>query len=214
MVGGDDPRAAPRAGRRGRARRRPPLLLVAGAGAGGARPPPARDLRAAAGPRRPHRRAAGGDARPRARPPGAARSVLARARQVLACAFFFQPLNWVARRRLREISEMLSDEWAVARTGRPLSLAGCLAEVAGWSVGTPALPVPGMADRPSSLGAAHPPPARRDPLAGEPGAPGLARPPPWGPGDRGRRRRARRLRGPEGNFRQTRKAGGTRRRPG
>ena len=73
-------------------------------------------------------------------------------RQVIACALFFQPLNWVARRRLREISEMLSDEWAVACTGRPLSLAGCLAEVAGWSVGTPALPVPGMADRPSSLG--------------------------------------------------------------
>ncbi len=73
-------------------------------------------------------------------------------RQVIACVLFFQPLNWVARRRLREISEMLSDEWAVARTGRPLSLAGCLAEVASWSVGTPALPVPGMADRPSSLG--------------------------------------------------------------
>ena len=70
----------------------------------------------------------------------------------IACVLFFQPLNWVARRRLREISEMLSDEWAVARTGRPLSLAACLAEVAGWSVGTPALPVPGMADRPSSLG--------------------------------------------------------------
>src|SRR6185295_15968286 len=51
----------------------------------------------------------------------------------LACLFFFQPLNWVARRRLREISEVLSDEWAVGRTGRPLSLAGCLAEVAGWS---------------------------------------------------------------------------------
>ncbi len=72
--------------------------------------------------------------------------------QALACALFFQPLNWVARRRLREISEMLSDEWAVARTGRPLSLAGCLAEVAGWSVGVRSLPVPGMADRPSSLG--------------------------------------------------------------
>ncbi len=72
--------------------------------------------------------------------------------QGLACVLFFQPLNWVARRRLREISEMLSDEWAVARTGRPLSLAGCLAEVAGWSVGASALPVPSMADRPSSLG--------------------------------------------------------------
>jgi Zn-dependent protease with chaperone function len=72
--------------------------------------------------------------------------------QAVACVLFFQPLNWVARRRLREISEMLSDEWAVARTGRPLSLAGCLAEVAGWSVGTRRLPVPGMADQPSSLG--------------------------------------------------------------
>ncbi|HEY4588717.1 MAG TPA: M56 family metallopeptidase, partial [Thermoanaerobaculia bacterium] len=72
--------------------------------------------------------------------------------QGLACVLFFQPLNWVARRRLREISEMLSDEWAVARTGRPLSLAGCLAEVAGWSVRVPSLPVPSMADRPSSLG--------------------------------------------------------------
>ncbi|HEY3567428.1 MAG TPA: M56 family metallopeptidase [Thermoanaerobaculia bacterium] len=72
--------------------------------------------------------------------------------QAMACVLFFQPLNWMARRRLREISEMLSDEWAVARTGRPLSLAGCLAEVAGWSVGYSALPVPSMADRPSSLG--------------------------------------------------------------
>jgi hypothetical protein len=74
---------------------------------------------------------------------------------------FFQPLNWLARRRLRELSELLCDEWAVAHTGRPLSLAGCLAEVAGWSVGRPGrhgaarkaarLPVPGMAGRPSHL---------------------------------------------------------------
>ncbi|MFY9821178.1 MAG: M56 family metallopeptidase [Thermoanaerobaculia bacterium] len=70
---------------------------------------------------------------------------------LLTAALFFQPLNWVARRRLREISEMLSDEWAVSCTGRPLSLAGCLAEVAGWSVGLRPLPLPGMADRPSSL---------------------------------------------------------------
>jgi beta-lactamase regulating signal transducer with metallopeptidase domain len=75
--------------------------------------------------------------------------------QAVSCVLFFQPLNWVARRRLREISEMLSDEWAVSRTGRPLSLAGCLAEVAGWSSAGSAiraLPVPGMADRPSNLG--------------------------------------------------------------
>jgi beta-lactamase regulating signal transducer with metallopeptidase domain len=70
---------------------------------------------------------------------------------LLTAALFFQPLNWVARRRLREISEMLSDEWAVTFTGRPLSLAGCLAEVAGWSAGLRPLPLPGMADRPSNL---------------------------------------------------------------
>ncbi len=70
---------------------------------------------------------------------------------LISSVLFFQPLNWVARRRMREISEMLSDEWAVSRTGRPLSLAGCLAEVAGWSVARRALPVPSMADRPSHL---------------------------------------------------------------
>jgi beta-lactamase regulating signal transducer with metallopeptidase domain len=71
--------------------------------------------------------------------------------RILAGALFFQPLNWVACRRLRELSERLCDEWAVERTGRPLSLARCLAEVAGWSVRSAALPVPSMADRPSSL---------------------------------------------------------------
>lgn len=72
--------------------------------------------------------------------------------RMLAGALFFQPLNWVACRRLRELSERLCDEWAVERTGRPLSLARCLAEVAGWSVrSAAALPVPSMADRPSSL---------------------------------------------------------------
>jgi len=70
---------------------------------------------------------------------------------LMTAALFFQPLNWVARRRLREISEMLSDEQAVVFTGSPLSLAGCLAEVAGWSVGLRPLPLPGMADRPSNL---------------------------------------------------------------
>lgn len=70
---------------------------------------------------------------------------------LLTAVLFLQPLNWVARRRLREISEILSDEWAVTFTGRPLSLAGCLAEVAGWSAGLRPLPLPGMADRPSNL---------------------------------------------------------------
>jgi beta-lactamase regulating signal transducer with metallopeptidase domain len=70
----------------------------------------------------------------------------------LASILFFQPLNLVARRRLREISELRSDEWAVGRTGRPLSLARCLAEVAGWSFQPlRSLTAPGMADRPSHL---------------------------------------------------------------
>jgi beta-lactamase regulating signal transducer with metallopeptidase domain len=72
--------------------------------------------------------------------------------RLLSGVLFFQPLNRVAGRRLRELSERLCDEWAVERTGRPLSLARCLAEVAGWSVGAfRDLPVPSMADRPSSL---------------------------------------------------------------
>jgi beta-lactamase regulating signal transducer with metallopeptidase domain len=73
--------------------------------------------------------------------------------QIVTSVLFFQPLNWVARRRLRELSELLSDEWAVSRTGEPLSLARCLAEVAQWTLEPVRfLPVPGMADRPSSLG--------------------------------------------------------------
>ncbi len=46
--------------------------------------------------------------------------------------FFFQPLNRAARRELRDAAEFLCDDWAVARTGRGLTLARCLAEVAGW----------------------------------------------------------------------------------
>lgn len=73
--------------------------------------------------------------------------------RLMASVFFFQPLNWIAVRRLREISELLCDEWAVGRTGRPVSLARCLAEVAGWSfVPLGSLTAPGMADRPSHLG--------------------------------------------------------------
>jgi hypothetical protein len=74
------------------------------------------------------------------------------ATHLVTCVAFFQPLNWLARRRLRELSELLADEWAVGRTGRPLSLAGCLAEVAGWAFGGHRrLPAAAMADRPSNL---------------------------------------------------------------
>lgn len=51
---------------------------------------------------------------------------------VIEAVFFFQPLNRVARLRLRESAEFLADEWAARQTGSPLGLARCLAEVASW----------------------------------------------------------------------------------
>ena len=51
---------------------------------------------------------------------------------ILEALFFFQPLNRVARLRLRESAEFLCDEWAARQTGSPLGLARCLAEVASW----------------------------------------------------------------------------------
>lgn len=52
--------------------------------------------------------------------------------RLVAAALFFQPLNWLACRRLRILSEMACDSWAVAAMGNPVALAGCLAEVATW----------------------------------------------------------------------------------
>lgn len=51
---------------------------------------------------------------------------------VIESVFFFQPLNRMARRRMQEAAEYLCDDWAVHHTGRGLTLAKCLAEVAGW----------------------------------------------------------------------------------
>ena len=51
---------------------------------------------------------------------------------VLEAVFFFQPLNRLARLRLRDSAEFLCDEWAARQTGSPLGLARCLAEVASW----------------------------------------------------------------------------------
>ena len=46
--------------------------------------------------------------------------------------FFFQPLNRIATARLRELSECLCDDRAVAVTGSGRALASALATVAGW----------------------------------------------------------------------------------
>jgi beta-lactamase regulating signal transducer with metallopeptidase domain len=68
---------------------------------------------------------------------------------------FFQPLNGLACRRLRELSELACDAWAAEQTGDRVTLAHCLAEVAAWIVqrgGDPMLPrAIGMAGSPSAL---------------------------------------------------------------
>lgn len=74
------------------------------------------------------------------------------AARLLERVFFFQPLNRLARRRLQEIAEFRCDDWAAEATGRPLSLARCLTEVAGWrSAGVSTLPVAAMAVKRSGL---------------------------------------------------------------
>lgn len=65
--------------------------------------------------------------------------VVARAIEMV---FFFQPLNRLARRRMQEVAEYLCDDWAVARTRRPVVLAKCLAAVAEWVGPAPALTAP------------------------------------------------------------------------
>ena len=52
---------------------------------------------------------------------------------ILEHALFFQPLNRIARARLGDSAEFLSDQWAVQQTQSPLALARCLAVVASWS---------------------------------------------------------------------------------
>ena len=69
---------------------------------------------------------------------------------------FVQPLNRVARRHLAESAEFLCDDRAVSWTRDSVSLARCLAEVAGWLTGEQRSPLAsrslcGMAERHSRL---------------------------------------------------------------
>src|SRR5262249_23921782 len=52
--------------------------------------------------------------------------------RLICSCLAFQPLNQLARREWQRAAEFLCDSWAVSRTGTPLALARCLAEVAGW----------------------------------------------------------------------------------
>lgn len=69
------------------------------------------------------------------------------AARVIEAVFFFQPLNILARRHMQEAAEFASDAWASTRVARPLDLAHCLARVAEWTIASPRLPVPAMAER-------------------------------------------------------------------
>jgi hypothetical protein len=67
-------------------------------------------------------------------------------------AFFFQPLNRLARRELQEAAEYLCDDWAVRRTGSGLTMAKSLMRVAEWMHDRPSpVPLAGMMERPSQL---------------------------------------------------------------
>src|SRR5262249_53312373 len=73
---------------------------------------------------------------------------------VIGRAFFLQPLHWLAARRLAACSELACDDLAAQWTQRPLALARCLADVAGWLIESRArLPAtaPAMAGTPSLL---------------------------------------------------------------
>ncbi len=69
----------------------------------------------------------------------------------IEAVFFFQPLNALANRRLRETAEILCDEWAVGATGRRRELAECLTVVAEWVIMARSLPLPAMAQRGATL---------------------------------------------------------------
>jgi len=73
----------------------------------------------------------------------------------LGSVFFFQPLNRLVPARLREASEFSCDALSAELAGRPLALAQCLTEVAGWvtarRAGTAGAAAVGMAGAPSIL---------------------------------------------------------------
>lgn len=62
------------------------------------------------------------------------------AARVIEIVLFMQPLNLLARRRMQEVAEFLCDDWAVSRMGKPITLAKCLAAVAGWVKRAPNAP--------------------------------------------------------------------------
>jgi len=67
-------------------------------------------------------------------------------------AFFFQPLNRIARARMLEAAEFACDDWAARVTRAPIRLARALATVAAWmTMPTRAGSVPAMIDETGSV---------------------------------------------------------------
>lgn len=67
-------------------------------------------------------------------------------------AFFFQPLNRIARARMLEAAEFACDDWAARVTRAPIRLARALATVATWmTMPTRAGSVPAMIDETGSV---------------------------------------------------------------
>ena len=64
------------------------------------------------------------------------------AARTIEAVLFVQPLNRLARRRMQEVAEYLADDWAIARTSRPVTLAKCLAAVAEWVGRAPRMDAP------------------------------------------------------------------------
>ena len=61
-------------------------------------------------------------------------------------ALFFQPLNRLCRRRLEEIAELASDDWARTSVGSGRPLAESIAAVSAWAL--PGAPAPALSRRP------------------------------------------------------------------
>jgi beta-lactamase regulating signal transducer with metallopeptidase domain len=51
---------------------------------------------------------------------------------IIESIFFFQPLNYIARKRMRDAAEYLCDDWAVEQTSSPMALARCLTQISSW----------------------------------------------------------------------------------
>jgi len=72
------------------------------------------------------------------------------AAEMVKAALFFQPLNGYVQRRMREASELLCDDFAVAQTGERVALAEGLTALASRIVPAGS-PLPAMASAPSRL---------------------------------------------------------------